>query len=85
MGKPVVLTSGALEGIDADPGVDVVLADAVEDFASACCRLALSNDGEAIGAAARKRIVRDYDWSARLSQFDDVLRPTLADRMAETV
>jgi polysaccharide biosynthesis protein PslH len=85
MGKPVVLTSGALEGIDADPGVDVVLADAVEDFASACWRLALSNDGEAIGAAARKRIVRDYDWSARLSQFDDVLRPTLADRMAETV
>jgi polysaccharide biosynthesis protein PslH len=85
MGKPVVLTSGALEGIDADPGVDVVLADAVEDFASACCQLALSNDGEAIGAAARKRIVRDYDWSARLSQFDDVLRPTLADRMAETV
>jgi polysaccharide biosynthesis protein PslH len=85
LGKPVVLTSGALEGIEAEPGTDVILADTVEDFAATCCRLATGPDGAAIGAAARARIVRDYDWSARLRRFDDLLRPVPAGRMAKTV
>jgi polysaccharide biosynthesis protein PslH len=78
MGKPVVVTSGALEGIEAVPGTDVILADTTETFAAACCRLATSNDGAAIGASARTRIVQDYDWSARLRRFDDLLRPDVA-------
>lgn len=85
LGKAVVLTSGALEGIEAEPGTDVLLADTVEDFAAGCCRLALNNDGAAIGTAARSRIVRDYDWSARLRRFDDLLRPAPAGRATETV
>jgi sugar transferase (PEP-CTERM/EpsH1 system associated) len=84
LGRPVVLTSGALEGIEAAPATDVLLADTVEDFAAACSRLALSNDGAAIGAAARARIVRDYDWSARLRRFDDLLRPAPAARATKT-
>jgi sugar transferase (PEP-CTERM/EpsH1 system associated) len=85
MARPVVLTSGALEGIEAEPGVDVLLADTVADFAAACCRLALNNEGAAMGAAARTRIVRDYDWSARLRRFDDLLRREPAGHMTETV
>jgi sugar transferase (PEP-CTERM/EpsH1 system associated) len=85
LGKPVVLTSGALEGIEAEPGTEVILADTVETFAAGCSRMATSADGLAIGAAARTRIVRDYDWSARLGRFDDLLRPGLADRVTETV
>jgi polysaccharide biosynthesis protein PslH len=81
LGKPVVVTSGALEGIEAQPGSEIILADTAETFAAACCRLATTHDGAAIGAAARTRIVRDYDWSARLSRFDDLLRPTPADRV----
>ena len=84
LGRPVVLTSGALEGIEAEPGTEVVLADTVEDFAAGCCRLALYNDGAAIGAAARAKIVRDYDWSARLRRFDDLLRPAPVGRATET-
>ncbi len=75
LARPVVLTSGALEGIAAEPGSEVLLADTVDDFAAACCRLALGDDGPAIGKAARTRIVRDYDWPVRLSGFDDLLRP----------
>lgn len=75
LGKPVVVTSGALEGIEAQPEAEVLLADTAAAFAACCCRLATTNDGSAIGAAARDRIVRDYDWSARLRQFDDVLQP----------
>ena len=85
LAKPVVLTSGALEGIEAEPAKEVVLADTPEAFATACSRLATSNDGALIGAAARTRILRDYDWSARLRRFDDLLRPVSADTVSETV
>ncbi len=85
LGRAVVLTSGALEGIEAEPGRDVILADTAGDFAAACGRLARSADGQAIGAAARARIVRDYDWSTRLRRFDDLLRPAAASRQTETV
>jgi polysaccharide biosynthesis protein PslH len=75
MAKPVVLTADALEGISAEPGREVILAETTEDFAAACCRLAATADGDAIGAAARRRILRDYDESTALSRFDDLLRP----------
>ena len=74
-----------MEGIEAVPGEDVILADSVEEIAAACCRLATSADGVAIGAAARARIVRDYDWSARLRRFDDLLRPLPAGRLMDAV
>ncbi|HEY0424060.1 MAG TPA: glycosyltransferase, partial [Rhodopila sp.] len=85
LGKPVVLTSGALEGIEAEPGKEIILADTIEAFAASCSRLATSNDGASIGAAARTRVLRDYDWSARLRRFDDLLRPMSAGAVTETV
>ena len=75
MARPVVLTSGALEGIEADPVAETILADNSEDFAAACCRMATTTDGTAIGAAARARIIRDYDWDVTLRRFDDILCP----------
>jgi polysaccharide biosynthesis protein PslH len=85
MARPVVLTSGALEGIDADPITESILADTTETFAAACHRMATTTEGTAIGTAARARIIRDYDWDATLRRFDDILRPTQAARLAETV
>jgi sugar transferase (PEP-CTERM/EpsH1 system associated) len=85
MARPVVLTSGALEGIEADPANETILADTEETFAAACIRMAETEDGAAIGAAARRRILQDYDWDATLSRFDDILRPMPAPRVAETV
>ncbi len=75
MGKPVIVTSGALEGIEAHPGRDIVLADTTEAFAAAAERLATGTDGAAIGQAARELVVRTYDWAARLSRYDPLLRP----------
>ena len=78
LARPVIVTSGALEGIAAQPGRHVILADDEAGFAAACCRLATTEDGDAIGGAARELVVTSYDWAARLSLFDDVLRPTAA-------
>jgi hypothetical protein len=36
--------------------------------------MATTDDGAAIGAAARARILRDYDWDTTLRRFDDVLQ-----------
>jgi glycosyltransferase involved in cell wall biosynthesis len=86
LGRPVIVTAGALEGIEAEPGQEIVQADTAEDFAAAACRLASGTRGAAIGEAARRRVLRDYDWSARLSRFDALLRPVAQpDRRTDTL
>jgi sugar transferase (PEP-CTERM/EpsH1 system associated) len=76
MARPVIVTAGGLEGIEAEPGRDLVLAEDAPAIAEACCRM-IEHPQEAatLGAAARRLVVERYDWPARLSRFDDVLRP----------
>jgi glycosyltransferase involved in cell wall biosynthesis len=82
MGKPVIVTSGALEGIDAAPGREVILADDAVTFADAAVRLSNAGavnqatpEGLALGLAARRLILQRYDWDACLSGFDSLMRP----------
>ena len=75
MAKPVIVTSGALEGIEAVPEREVLLADTAEAFAAAASRAADPTVGATLGKAARHCIVTRYDWEARLRQLDDVLHP----------
>ncbi|HEY0182487.1 MAG TPA: glycosyltransferase, partial [Rhodopila sp.] len=84
MARPVVLTSAALEGIAADPAAEVIVADTAEAFAAACRQMASTTAGATIGAAARRRIVRSYDWDVTLRRFDDILSPAPASHLAET-
>jgi sugar transferase (PEP-CTERM/EpsH1 system associated) len=92
MGKPVIVTSGALEGIDAIPGRDVILADQAQTFANAAIRLAAppgagasglaTPEGLALGRAARRLILERYDWDACLHGFDELMRPAGLDAPA---
>ena len=70
MARPVVLTSDALEGIDATPGTEVLLADTEEAFAAAC--LGAAQAGE-VGLAARRRVVAQYSWPAQLQALDALI------------
>ena len=72
MARPVVVTPDALEGIDAVPGSEVILAADAAGFAAGCVRAA-GPDGAAIGAAARRRVLADYVWAERLHGFDPLL------------
>jgi polysaccharide biosynthesis protein PslH len=45
LGKPAIVTSGALEGIRAEPGRDLILADDEEAFAEAARRLVFGAEG----------------------------------------
>ncbi len=74
MAKAVIVTSDALEGIDAVPGTELILADDAASFAAAACRLAENPaEAEKIGAAARRRVVEDFSWDGRLRGFDRLL------------
>jgi polysaccharide biosynthesis protein PslH len=72
MGRPTVVTADALEGINAEPGADLLLANDVDEFAKAC--LACAEPGAAaLGDNARRRVLREYAWPQQLKRFDAFL------------
>lgn len=74
MGRPVVASSGAFEGIDAVPGRDLLIADTAQDQFDAVLSL-LEEPGRAaaMGRAARARMVSHYDWDAQLAPLAGML------------
>jgi sugar transferase (PEP-CTERM/EpsH1 system associated) len=72
MGVPMVVTAVANEGIGAEPGRHLLVADTPEEFAAAA--VALLRDPErrtAMGAHARAFIVEQWSWE---KHFDDLER-----------
>ena len=75
MARPVIVTPEALEGISAEPGMEIVCARGEEAFAAAAVELATQPGGTEIGARARVRVLTDYIAAARMRGFDELLRP----------
>lgn len=69
MALPVVVSPQALEGIDASPGAEVLLADGAEAFAQAVTRV-LGQDDLALRARARERVERLYSWPSNLANIE---------------
>jgi sugar transferase (PEP-CTERM/EpsH1 system associated) len=74
MGRPVVASSAAFEGIDAVPGRDLLVADTAEAQAAAIESL-LADDSAAcaLGAAARRRMEEAYSWDAKLAPLAELV------------
>lgn len=72
MAKPVVVSAQALEGIDAAPGNELIMAETAAEFASTIAAL-LSHTDPALGAAARVRVQQSYSWSNNLARIDEQL------------
>ncbi|KFI05140.1 TIGR03087 family PEP-CTERM/XrtA system glycosyltransferase [Massilia sp. BSC265] len=66
MATPVVVTPQALEGIEAEPGRELVLAQDAAGFADAVALL-LARKGNDMGLAARARVERKYSWPSNLA------------------
>ncbi|WP_426116205.1 TIGR03087 family PEP-CTERM/XrtA system glycosyltransferase [Massilia sp. PWRC2] len=75
MGCAVVVSPQALEGIEATPGVDVLLADGADTFADQVASLLLSPQ-DAIGAIARATVQQRYSWPSNLAHIDARLECT---------
>lgn len=76
MGKPVVCTSHALEGICAEPGKDIVRADAPEEFAEAVIQLLKDKARRTeIGKRARSFVENNFSWASNLAPLGTIFQP----------
>jgi sugar transferase (PEP-CTERM/EpsH1 system associated) len=75
MATPVVVSPQALEGIDAEPGSELVLAEDAAGFVDAVATLLAGQDSAAaaLGAAARAKVQRRYSWSSNLACIGESL------------
>ncbi|MBZ2206107.1 TIGR03087 family PEP-CTERM/XrtA system glycosyltransferase [Massilia soli] len=75
MARPVVVSPQALEGIQAVPGTDLVLADGAQAFAAAVSELLNQADGD-LGPSARAAVESLYSWPSNLARIDARLECT---------
>lgn len=83
MARAVVVTPQAAEGIRATAGEDYVLAHDAQTFSASVIKQ-LSNDTPLRGQAARRGILRHYDWARNLAAVDGLLEPASASVMAQS-
>jgi len=75
MGKSVVLSPQAMEGIQATDGEELYVAADEKTFSSKIISLISENDGAEMNAA-RARILSDYTWPSSLARFDQLFMST---------
>ena len=69
MARPVVVSPQALEGIDAVPGRELLLADGAAALATTITGL-LAQPDASIGAAARAKVESQYSWPSNLARIE---------------
>jgi sugar transferase (PEP-CTERM/EpsH1 system associated) len=74
MGRVTVTTDHGLEGIDALPGRDLLVANDATTFASTVVKVLADPALAPIGEAARGRVVSNYSWDDKLAAFDRLLQ-----------
>ena len=72
MGRPVIASPGAFEGVRAEAGRELLVADGADAFARCVCAV-LDGAHADLGAAARAAMVRGYAWPAVLEKLDGYL------------
>jgi sugar transferase (PEP-CTERM/EpsH1 system associated) len=71
MARPVVASTDCAAPIDAVPGVELLTADDADGFVrQVSALLAAPERAQAIGTAARRRVVQRYGWAAHLAGLD---------------
>ncbi len=74
MGRPVVASAAAFEGIEAEPGRDLIVVDDGDAMAEAINGLLASPVRAcALGRAARARVAEHYRWERRLAPLADLV------------
>ncbi len=74
MGRPVIASPAAFQGIDAEPGRHLLVAGTAEEQAASLLELLASPErAQAMGQAARSRMESHYCWAARLAPLTELL------------
>ena len=72
MGRPVVASPAAFEGVRAQAGTDLLVADGAAAFVARICEV-LDGAHPGLGAAGRAAMEQGYAWAAVLGQLDSLL------------
>ena len=83
MGRPVVASFQAFEGLLVEPGRDLLVARTAEEFAEAINRLWEPGIGEALGRQGREAVQRRHDWAQSLTALDAVIASVEAGRAGQ--
>ena len=79
MGVPVVASSTAARGVDAEPGKHILAADAPQDFAAAVLRvLEQPAERDRLAEQGRARILSNHSWPGSLQKFDGIVERLFA-------
>jgi sugar transferase (PEP-CTERM/EpsH1 system associated) len=73
MARPTVVTPAALEGIGAIAGEDLLVASDARGFEERVLEAISGTAAAALGLAARRRVLADFDWDRNLSGFQSLL------------
>ena len=73
MAKPVLASPQAAEGIEAEPGKELLVASSENDFVRQTLQVLEREDATEIGAAGRARVLAAFSWHSNLSRFEDLL------------
>lgn len=73
MARPVVASPAAFEGIEAEPGRDLIVAKGTRAQADAVLGLLDPQVAEAMGRSARAQMGQAYRWETRLAPLTDIL------------
>ena len=77
MGRPVVASPAAFEGVRAEAGVELLVADGADAFVAMVCEV-LDGGHPGLGAAARASMERGYAWGAVLGKLEGYLESPVA-------
>ena len=72
MGRPVIASPGAFEGVRAEAGKALLVADGVNDFVAKVCEV-LGGAHAGLGKAARAAMERGYAWPAVLAKLEEYM------------
>lgn len=81
LGRPVVVSDAAATGLRATEGSEFRAAGDAAGFAERVLELLDPARGNAVGEAARRRVLADYAWQAHLATLDDLLEGVEAPTM----
>ncbi len=74
MGRPVIATTRALAGVDIDWQREAIVAEPdAEAFAAAAVATLARTDLAVIGASARARMLKSYNWEINMAALDPLL------------
>jgi hypothetical protein len=81
MGVPVIASSAAARGVDAEPGQHLLAADSPEAFAGATLSLLdAPQERQRLAEAGRARVLSNHSWRASMEKLDSLVGACLAGR-----